>query len=264
MKLAGPLIWGAGIAGAGIASYFVWKNYFAAQMELPAGVAGPQGEQGGAIQLVQNRERARDVRPELSRFLDWWTNNGPFPILVAPDGGVRTDAAKQAQFYAQGYSKAKTLEQTPHGRGAAIDLWPVGFNPAVKLDDQPVIKKRFEEMGRIGKTSFGLTWGGDWGWDYPHFEVKGWRSLPMPGAGVRIAGLNGLSDSPGTGVTASAATSATTSPIPFSHLLGGALIGAAGVLIVQKVIEASESPRDKKVKAAVEKYERYMKTNAKF
>lgn len=212
MKTAEAVIWGAGLAGAGVAGFYVWKNYFAAQMELPPDVSGPQGSNGGAVDVaatgitavrVQNLERANGVREELQAFLRWWQANGPFPLLVAPDGGVRTNAAKQAQFFAQGYSKAKTLAQTPHGHSSALDLWPVGFDPAVKLEKQPVIKKRFEEMGRIAK-SFGFTWGGDWGWDYPHIEVRGWKTYPMPGSSA-VSGLAGLgAETPATLVSAGA------------------------------------------------------------
>lgn len=169
----------AGLASAaGIVWYVLYRRQ---QMELDPGLpALPQGTM--TTEKVQNRQRAKGVLPPLQAFLDWWSVNGPFNLLVAPDGGVRTDAAKQAKYYAMGTSKAKTLADTPHGRGAALDLWPVGFNPGLALDKQPDIKAKFKEMGRIAKTQFNLTWGGDWGWDYPHVEVKSWRAFPYPPA----------------------------------------------------------------------------------
>lgn len=176
------------VAAAGIVWYVMFRRQ---QMELPADVPSvPQGNPM-ASSKVQNRERARGAVAQLQAFLDWWEVNGPFAILVAPDGGLRTDAAKQAMYYAQGNSKAKTLAETPHGRGAALDLWPVGFNPVKKLEQQPDIKAKFEEMGRIAKAApFNFTWGGDWGWDYPHVEVKNWRkTLPYPPSQPLLAGL---------------------------------------------------------------------------
>lgn len=167
------------VAAAGIFWYLMYRRQ---QMELPVNVPEvPQGTPTGG--RVQNRERARGALPPLQAFLDWWDRNGPFSILVAPDGGLRTDAAKQAMYYAQGNSKAKTLAQTPHGRGAALDLWPVGFNPSKDLKLQPDIKAKFEEMGAIAKGQFDLTWGGDWGWDFPHVEIKSWSKLPYPPTG---------------------------------------------------------------------------------
>lgn len=182
----------AGGVGAAAVSVVVWYLlYRRQQMEIdmtsPTTMSGrAAGNPAGP--RVQNRERAAGAHPDLQAFLDWWAANGPFPILVAPDGGVRRDEAKQAEFYARGVTKAKTLAETPHGRAAALDLWPVGFNPVVKLEKQPDIKAKFEEMGRIAKSQFNFTWGGDWGWDFPHVEVKNWRRLPYPPPAV-AAGL---------------------------------------------------------------------------
>ena len=140
--------------------------------------------------LVQNRERADGVHPDLLAFLDWWSSNGPFAILVAPEGGVRRDAAKQQRYFEKGLSKARTLAQTPHGRGGAIDCWPVGFNPSLALDKQPDIDAKFKEFGRIA-VARGFTWGGSWTWkDLPHMELKAWGKLPYPM--VTNFGLSGL------------------------------------------------------------------------
>jgi hypothetical protein len=185
-------LYALGLGAAGVATYFAF--FHRNQMELIPALTPttPQGTPSGP--RVQNRERAKGAVAALQAFLDWWDANGPFAILVAPDGGVRTDAAKQAMYYEQGNSKARTLEETPHGRGAALDLWPVGFNPRLKLEAQPEVKAKFETMGRIAKEQFGLTWGGDWGWDFPHVEVKNWRrSLPYPPSG--LSGLGGRSRS---------------------------------------------------------------------
>jgi hypothetical protein len=191
VKLKGWHFFAGGLGAAGLGVLTWYLLYRRQQMEVD--VTDPKtklpGNPKGA--RVQFRERASGVVPPLQAFLDWWEQQGPFPVLVAPDGGLRFDEAKQRKYYEQGLSKAATLADTPHGRGAALDLWPVGFQPAKKLDEQPDIKKKFTEMGRIAKTQFNLTWGGDWGWDYPHVEVKNWRKLyPYPPTQSFLAGLN--------------------------------------------------------------------------
>lgn len=64
----------------------------------------------------------------------------------------------------------------PHCRRAAYDLVPIVHERAAwdRLD-------LFAELGKIGKE-LGLVWGGDWPKlkDLPHFELPGWRLLPLP------------------------------------------------------------------------------------
>lgn len=138
---------------------------------------------------VRNRSRAAGVAPPLETFLDWWEANGPFPILVASDGGLRTDAAKQAALYEAGNTKAATLAQTPHGRGGAIDLHPVGFDPSKAIT--PEVFAQFRAIGEAAEAR-GLTWGGRWsrafppskanpfGGDLPHVELPNWAALHYP------------------------------------------------------------------------------------
>jgi hypothetical protein len=180
-----------GAAGVGIWYYLYRRQQMELASDIPASPQGVTAAQSASPRLVQNRERANGAAAPLQAFLDWWDTNGPFPLVVAPDGGVRTDAAKQAGYYAAGTSKAKTLDQTPHGRAAALDLWPAGFNPRVPLDQQPDIKAKFKQMGAIAKSQFNFTWGGDWGWDYPHVEVKGWKNMPYPPK-TGLAGLGAV------------------------------------------------------------------------
>lgn len=131
--------------------------------------------------LVQNRIRARGAHPAMLRLLDLWEQEGWFPITVAPEGGLRTDAAKQAGYCKAGLSNACTLDQTPHGRGGALDLWPVGFDPRIPLDQQPEIRDAWQLFGAWGEAK-GYRWGGRWTSpvDYPHFELGYWSQLPYP------------------------------------------------------------------------------------
>lgn len=141
---------------------------------------------------VRRRDLAEGLRPELLAFLDWWEANGPFPVTIAtdPNGGLRTDEAEQEAYYAQGLSKARTLAETPHGRGAAVDLWPVDFDPNTPWARQPdAIKAEFRAVGAAAKAQ-GLVWGGDWAslsfpnGDQPHIEIRNWTSLPYPPEGL--------------------------------------------------------------------------------
>jgi len=131
---------------------------------------------GGAVLHI---ERMRGVLPQLqAKVLAW---NGPFDILVAPEGGLRTDAAKQIAYYNAGNSKAKTLKETAHGRGAAVDMWPVDFNPAVSLDLQPVAKVRFIYMREWAESQGLVLIGTPYeSWDMPHWQLPNWTNYPYP------------------------------------------------------------------------------------
>lgn len=133
---------------------------------------------------VLNRERAAGVHPSLLKLLDDWERVGWFDVMIAPDGGVRTDEAKQAKLYAQGVTKAKSLSETPHGRAAALDIWPVDFEPFVSgtwAAVPEVVKTQFYAFGQFAQEQ-GFNWGGAWSSfkDYPHVEVPNWRLLPFP------------------------------------------------------------------------------------
>jgi hypothetical protein len=136
-------------------------------------------------------ERANGVDGRLMGALEAWEQHGPFVIMVGKDGGVRDDEDLQAELYSQGLTKASTLERTPHGRGGALDLWPV-------VDGVPVFANHsnetaegrnqnakelalYQEMGTWFKR-MGFVWGGDWKGlrDYPHVEIANWTSLPYP------------------------------------------------------------------------------------
>lgn len=136
---------------------------------------------------VRGRSRAAGVDPRLLEFLTGWEVVGGFPILVAD--GLRTDPAKQLAYFEAGNSRARTLDQTPHGRGGAVDLWPADFNPNVRVTAE--VYEKFLAIG-IAAENAGLEWGGRWtnafrpsdmnpfGGDLPHVQVRNWASLPFP------------------------------------------------------------------------------------
>lgn len=161
--------------------------------------AGAQARTQWAGARVLNRSAAYGVHPKLQEFLDLWEQRGPFDIEIGelpgfPGGGLRTDEAGQAKACSTPTSGGGTLSSacdlasTPHGRGAALDLWPVGFgfNPYLSWAQwTPEIKAAFETIGEFAEAQ-GLTWGGRWRsatfphGDQPHIEMKNWRTLPFP------------------------------------------------------------------------------------
>lgn len=162
---------------------------------LAGGSVSAAAAEPGRRARVVNRGAARGVHPTLQAFLDYWEQNGPFDVEIGqlagfPGGGLRTDAdsAGQAAACKADLSSACTVADTPHGRGAALDLWPVGFNfnPWLAWAKQPAdVKWAFAEIGRVAEE-FGLDWGGRWrtdempDGDQPHVQMKNWRSLPFP------------------------------------------------------------------------------------
>jgi hypothetical protein len=137
---------------------------------------------------VYFRERAAGVTDaRMVGLLDWWERWGPFPIAVAPEGGLRTDAAKQLGFFNAGTSNARTLAETAHGRAGAFDLVPYDGARRRLMYEGPGVPEMFAVMGTVAKVLFKLEWGGDWRGlkDLPHVEVPDWRALPYPPRPVR-------------------------------------------------------------------------------
>lgn len=144
--------------------------------------------------------------PRLVDFFLWWEERGPFPITIPPDGGWRTDEAKQAALYAQGRTSpgphagdtgypplgltvtaARTLAETAHGRKAAADSYPAVLSAdgkrvaSILVDDRaPKVRLKFHQYGILAEEH-GLVWGGRWKRrDCPHVECPQWKSLPIP------------------------------------------------------------------------------------
>jgi len=129
---------------------------------------------------VLHRERLVGVHPDLLELVDWWPGApGRSRLLIIGDGGKRVDETLQARLYAEGNSKARTLRDTPHGRGAAVDAYamPDGAT-AVDWNDTA----GFRAWGLYAE-GIGFTWGGRWTSfpDLAHVEIADWRTLPFPG-----------------------------------------------------------------------------------
>lgn len=134
---------------------------------------------------VLNIERAAGCREELKDLLEQWKIHGTHDITVAEDGGYRFGPVAertQEHFFEAGLSRARTLEDTPHGRRCAVDCHPVGFDPHKSFKDQaPGYREKFLAWGAFVEAC-GLVWGGRFGGfgsdgDMPHAEIPHWRTL---------------------------------------------------------------------------------------
>ena len=84
---------------------------------------------------------------------------------------------------AQGASKTQNslhLKQST-GWGHAVDLWPIGDDgkrlASGSAEREAALWARLREFAATAKAvakEFGvqLEWGGDWGWDAPHFQLN--------------------------------------------------------------------------------------------
>jgi hypothetical protein len=153
----------------------------------------PSSQVGASGVTIFNRERASGVHPDLQALLDAWLQEGTFDISIGggggfPNGGLRTQGDVDTAA-AAGLSNATELSQTAHGRGGAIDVWPAGFNPFRSFDEQPGMQDLMRSFGQWAQSK-GFVWGGTFGGfysssarvtgDWPHVEMRNWRSLPFP------------------------------------------------------------------------------------
>lgn len=87
-----------------------------------------------------------------------------------------------------GATSTKALPgQSAHNWGFAVDFvldplhsWWGSQRPSGPWDTgsptRPLPGLAWEKYGRLVREC-GLVWGGDWGWDKPHAELKEWRNL---------------------------------------------------------------------------------------
>ena len=146
---------------------------------------------GGATVYVKGGVDLSELHPELSAFLAWWRENGPFNVKVTAAG--RTDA-EQAAFYAQGrtsaggiITNARTARESAHGRrrlsdgrvvACALDIYPANTSNNIELNYlDPRWLVLVGAAAARGLVSLGKTALGDW----PHLEIEGWEALPYVG-----------------------------------------------------------------------------------
>jgi hypothetical protein len=145
------------------------------------------------VGLVHHIDRLERTDARILAFFLWWADSGPHPITIPPFGGLRDSEKDQADLFKHGASKARTLKETPHGRGGAADALPAVLDPsgrwvkAIYDGKHPEGRKRLLIYGELAEQA-GLRWGGRFkpldkdglGWDLAHVEVFDWLVLPFP------------------------------------------------------------------------------------
>lgn len=129
--------------------------------------------------MIKHPERLEKLDARLKRFVEVLGQRLPYDILVVQ--GFRTEE-EQAVLYAKGrttpgpiVTRAKHATDSPHGRGAAVDLVPI-------IQGKPDWNARayFAEMAEIGRE-MGVAWGAKFEGlaDWDHYEILGWRAIPF-------------------------------------------------------------------------------------
>ena len=130
-------------------------------------------------------EKLRGVRNELVGVVHEAATRSEVPFTVIE--GVRT-SERQKQLVAAGASKT---QNSRHLTGHAVDLWPLDPATMKPLPSDAAFRRGSAEakaasarlwadLRKIAvamKTSayaqgVHLEWGGDWGWDAPHFQIN--------------------------------------------------------------------------------------------
>ncbi len=117
--------------------------------------------------------RLEGVHPDLRRLATAVLAQAPWPIRVTE--GVRS-LERQKQLVKIGASK--TLKSR-HLTGHAIDVVPyVDLDRDGKIETEELYNKElFRKLIPIAKAcaiqlEIPMTWGYDWGWDMPHWELN--------------------------------------------------------------------------------------------
>lgn len=97
----------------------------------------------------------------------------PFTVIE----GLRT-IERQRELVARGASKTM---KSRHLTGHAVDLWPLDANskplPAGNKEREAVLWRELRKIADVVKSvakehGIMVEWGGDWGWDAPHFQLN--------------------------------------------------------------------------------------------
>jgi peptidoglycan L-alanyl-D-glutamate endopeptidase CwlK len=127
------------------------------------------------IKHPEGEGKLSGVHAELVRLVVKAMEKPPVPFIVIE--GLRT-MARQKELVKRGASK--TLNSR-HLTGHAVDLWPVDPATGKALPgggkdneerlwaDLQLIARHVKEIA--AKHGTPIEWGGDWGWDAPHFQL---------------------------------------------------------------------------------------------
>ncbi len=141
----------------------------------PVFLPRPEPEEGDAIP-GDGDARLAGVHPDLVRVVRRASLAWDRPRFTVIEG-LRT-RARQAELVARGASKT---QNSRHLTGHAVDLWPLDPETGRRLPagtparEEALWAALREINAAVQKASAELRvrveWGGDWGWDAPHFQL---------------------------------------------------------------------------------------------
>ena len=112
------------------------------------------------------------IHPDLRRALDRALTDSPIDFVVIE--GLRTKE-RQKQLVAAGASKTMNSR---HLTGHAVDLCPLldldrdGKIETAEMFSVPLMRRLNAHIAAaFAAEKVAFEWGGDWGWDFPHYEL---------------------------------------------------------------------------------------------
>jgi peptidoglycan L-alanyl-D-glutamate endopeptidase CwlK len=117
-------------------------------------------------------DRLAGIKPILIQILVEATKDSPYIFEIPEFGGIRT-AEIQHGLFVKGASKCDGYSKiSNHQKGTAFDIFLLIDNKASW--NKPALKKTMYHIKEVAMTKFHteLELGCDWGWDYPHGEIK--------------------------------------------------------------------------------------------
>ena len=112
------------------------------------------------------------IHPDLRRALDRALKDSPIDFVVIE--GLRTKE-RQRQLVAAGASKTMNSR---HLTGHAVDLCPLldldrdGKIETEEMFNVPLMRRLNQHIAAaFAAEKVAFEWGGDWGWDFPHYEL---------------------------------------------------------------------------------------------
>ena len=114
----------------------------------------------------------RGIHPDLRRVLDRALKDTTIDFVVIE--GLRT-VERQRQLVA---AKASKTMNSRHLTGHAVDLVPLmdldanGKIETAEMFNIPLMRRLNHHIARAFEIEgVPFEWGGDWGWDFPHYEL---------------------------------------------------------------------------------------------
>ena len=112
------------------------------------------------------------IHPDLRRVLDSALRDSPIDFVVIE--GLRTKE-RQKQLVAAGASKTMNSR---HLTGHAVDICPLldldrdGKIETAEMFNVPLMRRLNSHIAAaFTAEKVAFEWGGDWGWDFPHYEL---------------------------------------------------------------------------------------------